>query len=467
MKETQCSPAKPTTQDVMIDLPGETIQCWRSSDNIRVILRKQRDVFFDIHLKAGTTYTVESKSDFYVPKTKKLVRKAQFKDGEPFHLWVGRDFRGKIVLKVDGVVLGTYEPNVLDAKKYGADPKVKPEPLMVIMGQRDAPATFSCTPQDMFGAGSTLNIFKPQFDSKLGLLKDYGSMFDYRRPAEAPQIEEYACVAEALPHEIQPQVLKQLDSGVAVVGTPAQIFVPPTGKEKSSDLYTALGAAGAYISGSSIFTANWFKEPAGYLQEHWRALNRLSMKVRVERRVKGKYRVIFKGRPMTRIVAEAFGAAAMRRPKVEKMPLGDPRSAFIDGAYQRMGKDGYRGAVKRIMMTASDNFKGGMKIQIIGTVIDIIGDATTVFGNEKGSKDLSEFLGRAGVSIVKAGATAAIGALAAAIVTAVVTAASATVAVPVFAAVAIVVAGYIGAAYIVDMTDEAFDIKNTVANWAR
>jgi hypothetical protein len=462
MKEMQCSPVKPTTQDVMIDLPGETIQCWRSSDNIRVILRKQRDVFFDIHLKPGRTYTVESKSDFYVPKTKKLVRKAQFKDGEAFHLWVGREFKGKIVLKGDGVVLGSYEPNVLDPKRYGADPKIKPEPLMVVMDQRDVPASFSCTPQDMFGAGSSLNIFKPQFDPKLGLLKDYGSTFDYRYPAEVPEIQEYACVTEALPHEIQPQVLRQLDSGIAVVGTPAQIFVPPARKDEPSDLYTALGATGAYISGNAVFTANWFKESAGYIQEHWRALNRLSMKVRVERRVIGKYRVIFKGRPLTRVAAEAFGAAALRRPKVEKIPLGDPRSAFIDGGYQRTGRDGFK--MKRILLTASDNFKGGMKIQIIGTVIDIIGDATTVFGGEKGSKDLSEFLGRAGVSIAKAGATAAIGSiLAAGGLAGVALFASA----PVWVTVGVIVGGYILAATLVDKMDETFDIKNTVGNWAR
>lgn len=463
MREVQCSPVKPTTQDVMIDLPGEAIQCWRSSDNIRVILRKQRDVFFDIHLKPGRTYSVESTSDFYVPTIKKLVRKAQFKDGEAFHLWVGREFKGKIVLKGEGVVLGSYEPNVLDAKQYGADPKVKPEPLMVVMGKQEAPATFSCTPQDMFGAGSSLSIFKPKFDPKLGSLKDHGSSFDYHYPSEAPEIAEYASVTEALPHEIQPQVLKQLDSGIAVVGTPAQIFVPPATKDNGSDLYTAMAAAGAYISGNPILTANAFKESAGYVQEHWRALNRLPMEVRVERRVIGKYRVIFKGRPLARVAAEAFGAAALGRPKVEKMPLGDPRSAFLDGGYQRAGRGGFKG-MKRILLTASDNFKGGMKIQIIGTVIDVIGDATTVFGTERGSKDLSEFLGRAGVSIAKAGATAAIGSiLAAGVLAGVALFGSA----PVWLAVGLVVGGYILAATLVDMVDETFDIKNTVGNWAR
>jgi len=446
----------------MIDLPGETIQCWRSSDNIRVILRKHRDVFFDIHLKPGRTYTIESKSDFYVPRTKKLVRKAQFKDGEAFHLWVGREFKGKIVLKEGSTVLGSYEPNVLDAKKYGADPKIKPEPMMVVMGKQEPLPVFSCTPQDIFGAGSSLSLFKPQFDPKIGLLKDYGTTFNYHYPADVPEIKEYACVTEALPHEIQPQVRKQLDNGVAVVGKPAQIFVPPAKTEKPSDLYTAMAAAGAYISGNQFLTHNGFKETAGYLQEHWRALNRLSMEVRIEKRQIGKYRVIFKGRPLTRVMADMVSAAVVGRPKVEKMPLGDPRSAFIDGGYQRTGRDGFK--MKRVLLTASENFKGGMKIQIIGTVIDIIGDATTVFGNEKGSKDLSEFLGRAGVSIAKAGATAAIGSLFAAGILAVMGLAASA---PVWLAVVLVVGGYIVAANIIDDVDEKFSIKDTVGNWAR
>ena len=65
-----------TTQDVCIDLPGESVKCWRSSDNIRVILRKHRDVIFDINFGKDAIYTVESKFDFYSPREKKLLRKA-------------------------------------------------------------------------------------------------------------------------------------------------------------------------------------------------------------------------------------------------------------------------------------------------------------------------------------------------------------------------------------------------------
>lgn len=65
-------------QEVCIDLPGEVVQCWRSSDHIRVRLRKHRDVFFDLNLNTGSTYTVESRSDFYCPRDKKLLKKSSF-----------------------------------------------------------------------------------------------------------------------------------------------------------------------------------------------------------------------------------------------------------------------------------------------------------------------------------------------------------------------------------------------------
>lgn len=48
----------PTVQCVNIDLPGEIVKCWRSSTNIQVILRKHRDVIFEIRLGQQRSYTV-------------------------------------------------------------------------------------------------------------------------------------------------------------------------------------------------------------------------------------------------------------------------------------------------------------------------------------------------------------------------------------------------------------------------
>lgn len=44
------------TQQLCIDLPGEAVQCWRSSDNLQILLRKHRDVIFDIRIGNGASY---------------------------------------------------------------------------------------------------------------------------------------------------------------------------------------------------------------------------------------------------------------------------------------------------------------------------------------------------------------------------------------------------------------------------
>ena len=142
--------------------------------------------------------------------------------------------------------------------------------------------------------------------------------------------------------------------------------------------------------------------------------------------------------------------------------MGAPNSAWLDGGFGKTGKAGMGGA-KRITITAASNFKAGMKIQMIDTVIDLYGDVKTVFG-ESGSQDISEFLGRAGVSLAKAGATAALGSLFAAAVGVGVLLVGGL---PVVAVVAVVVFGYIFAATVVDLTDEAFQIKERVAAAAR
>ncbi|HEX5486643.1 MAG TPA: hypothetical protein VFX23_11685, partial [Limnobacter sp.] len=48
------------TQIACIDLPGETVRCIRKKPKLRVVLRKHRDVVFDINLGLGGQYSVES-----------------------------------------------------------------------------------------------------------------------------------------------------------------------------------------------------------------------------------------------------------------------------------------------------------------------------------------------------------------------------------------------------------------------
>ena len=137
MSENSFQSKKPSLQELCIDLPGESIQCWRSSDNIRVILRKHRDVIFDLKLADGNVYTIEAtNSDFYNARDKKLISiksrdLAKFKDGERMHVWVAREFSGALILKCKGQVLMRLEPNKLDDHKYDKSPQTKPAPIIV------------------------------------------------------------------------------------------------------------------------------------------------------------------------------------------------------------------------------------------------------------------------------------------------------------------------------------------------
>lgn len=138
--QSKTPPLPPNTQRVCIDLPGEDFRCYVHKPKVQVMLRKHRDVIFDIQLFKGMSYTVHAdKSDFYNTRDKKLVesKKKQtvtFQDGEKLHLWVGRKFEGALILKsASGTTLGRYEPNALDPVKYGDEPGEKPAPLMVVL----------------------------------------------------------------------------------------------------------------------------------------------------------------------------------------------------------------------------------------------------------------------------------------------------------------------------------------------
>lgn len=452
-------------QEQCIDLPGEAVSCWRSSDNLRIILRKHRDVFFEVNLKLGATYTVEAVSDFYSPLAKKLVRKVDFKDGERLHLWVGRGFKGDLILKQGATIIGSFTVSVLDTEEYGSDPKIKPEPLMVLLGSREMPNSVLRQPDDPYEVLRMRSFFNPQYDPKVAILGDYGTRYEYSCTKGDPEIGDYVCVTEAVGSDLQDQVRGRLDDGSAVEGGISQIFIAPTIDQKPSGLYAALAATISNISGNEYLTSNWFKESAGYLQENWRSLDKIFMRVRVEKKAKGKYRVILRGRPLSKIAAQAIGSGAQAKRVYQSAPMGAGKNAFLDGGFARDGKSGY-GGMKRMILTSSENFRGGMKIQIIGTVIDIIGDVNDVYFKEEGSKDLSEFLGRAGVSIMKAGATAVMGSIIAALMVAG-AAVFFTAGVPVVLGMMLVVGGYILAATIVDKIDSHFGIKEAVAERAR
>lgn len=127
---------EPDTYITTIDLPGETVQFWRSTKTVRVVLRKHRDVLFDIQLFKGMAYTVEAEqSDFYDADAKKIYlpkRRLTFRDGQRVHLWISREFKGSLILKANEKILGRFEPNKLDPATHDVSPTTKPAPLIIV-----------------------------------------------------------------------------------------------------------------------------------------------------------------------------------------------------------------------------------------------------------------------------------------------------------------------------------------------
>ncbi|MCG2586107.1 hypothetical protein [Massilia sp. TS11] len=148
--QTKSESCDVVVQEHHIDLPGETVECWirGSTGKLKVILRKHRDVVFDIHLGNGKSYTLEAtESDFYNARDKKIVLAAQhakvmFKDGERMHVWVSRNFRGSLLVKCDGHLVSNVTPNEWDKHCHSDDPKEKPVPLIVAIAN-PAPAAKS------------------------------------------------------------------------------------------------------------------------------------------------------------------------------------------------------------------------------------------------------------------------------------------------------------------------------------
>lgn len=186
-------------QEVCIDLPGEAVQCWRSGDKLKVVLRKHRDVIFDLNLNDGNAYTIESThSDFYSARDKKIIiakhkEVVSFRDGERMHIWVARSFKGVLLLKCGSCLMARVDPNNIDQNGCDEDPKTKPSPIIFALDSKQANVPVS-RPKESLRKISPVTM---------------------QRPAVASVDEEctVVCVVEATLKNAPEKILKYFEDG--------------------------------------------------------------------------------------------------------------------------------------------------------------------------------------------------------------------------------------------------------------
>ncbi len=353
----QNSSATPNTQVACIDLPGESVKCWRSYAHLQVVLRKHRDVLFNIKLFKGMVYTVHAEhGDFYNADTKKLVLKgqsAQFKDGQQAHFWVGREFLGALTLKANGKVMGRYYPNLLDMTAYSPFPGVKPAPLIIaINNDKSDPA-----PNPLLALAS-------------------------RPPAEDDDGTQSMHVIEVKPDDPKtPQPILDL--------------FKRGGEETALDTNGQLTRN--WLLGSIMGTATYLWDNKHWIKELWK--QKFYMKSVVHPRAGKKWYIIFKGNPRLR---EFFTAAkyGVRNAKVLAITSGAGSAAGL-----RHGTwDAIKGGVKR-----------GGAVAIIFTIaldtMEWMNDYEQIDPKTgKRKKDFFDLAFKIGVSLAKAGISAAAGA---------------------------------------------------------
>lgn len=276
MSSSSQIPALLEAQEVCIDLPGESVQCWRSSDHLKVVLRKHRDVIFDIRLGDGKSYTVQSsQSNVYNARDKKLVNALRgdiisFRDGERLHLWITRDFKGYLSLKSGGKLVMRIEPDKVDQHAYDNDPKTKAAPIIINLGRaRPAPSVPGITPIEKYTASSPSAMQKYMVPPS---------------PSGAP-VDECAvvCVVEGTLKDAPEKISSHFKSGGGKSGL---MDIDPNDVATRNWLYGQLAGTAAYVKD------NWSWLRASMDEKTAKGFQLVKVKIG---HVRGKVRFYFSG----------------------------------------------------------------------------------------------------------------------------------------------------------------------------
>jgi hypothetical protein len=431
---------------VCIDLPGEPVECWVETD-VTVLLRKHRDVIFDLHIKPGSTYTVEATEDWiYDVAKKKRIKQGQFSDGQRYHIWISRDFKGYLLLKQDGKELQRYSMFQLRLTSGDSDPKFKPDPIIIAMGRNAANSLPAGVESRAAGLGPS-QVVGP------AALSGFGG---------APVLDHSALLRTQqwfpLPIELSPETTVAPPQVAHVVEVEKR-SIP----QEVLDQVAAGGADETAIDTNKIATRNWLlgqlagaaaflNDNKQWITELWAERFRL-MKI-VHKNAGERWYVVFTGNPRLRkvITAAKYG---VKHEKV--LTIAGGAGAVKSGAAAAW--EGSKGAFKKAGLIA-------LVFTITLDTAEWLHDYEQVGPDGKHKRDFADLLGKIGIDLAKAGLSAAIASL---VVGALVTAATviAGLSVPVIGIVigTIFVAGGVG--YALDMVDKETHATDHLVAWFR
>ncbi len=389
-----------TTQEVCIELPGDAFRCFIGKDRLKIIVRKHRDVIFDVQLFKGASYTISAEQgNFFDNNTHRLIPKGSsisFIDGQSAHVWVGREFKGALLLKANGKVLGRYEPNALDATRYDSDPLIKPAPLLVTLHATQAPQRHTpmvaaqqvqygqCTPANPSGAAPQ-QLLMPDLQSA-AWADPLQTMMPTTREDQAVHIVEVISNKEAPPEAVR----FFMQGGESVELDPNSVIT-------RNWIISQLAGAQAYL----IDNRAWAKELVG-------TTFRLQ---RVKHKTKVGYYIIFKGRPGLRRLMNA-SRYALENTKIVKMTAGAGSTRQAWGAAKGAAGDAFKIFAKEEGKLV---FKAG-GVAVLFTIgmdtAEWYQDYSQTGADGKPKKDFFDLLAKVGVDLVKAGLSAAIASVA-------------------------------------------------------
>lgn len=391
----------------------------------------------------------------YDVKRKKRVQKAQFQDGERYHLWVGRDFKGELVLSMNGSVLHRYSLAALNVHGESSDPKVKPAPLILTLGSQlgsQGELRSTAVPQP------SLSLFaKPaplicrNTDGELpgsawwgGMIPlDFGLQTGVSTAAAMSASSHSRAEEESVVHVFEVSLANAPAAVVALAANGGEDTALDTNK-----IVTRNWLIGQFAGGTSFVKDN-FEE----LRDLWNRSFRL-MQI-VHPKAGAKTYVVFRGNAGLRTVITGTRYSA-KSSKILAITAG--AGTFESATAAAWGAS--KGAFERATGVA-------LVLTIALDGAEWYRDYSKADKNGKPSRDLFDLFAKVGVDLAAAGIAAAISTAVVGALTTGLLASGLIAGASVWAVAALVFGAAVAVGYLINMTDNEFHITKRMADGLR